>query len=65
MIAKNASYLDLDPCCIQLTRSDNINHLDLVAAKESRTESTFCAILGKTFGNETVLTTLLMLLSRP
>ena len=40
---------------IQLTRSDNLDHLDLAISKESkRTESTCCAVSGKAFGKETV-----------
>ena len=40
-----------------LTRSDNLNYLNLVISKESkRTESACCAISGKSFCKETALT---------
>ena len=54
---KAGSIVDLVLSSIQLTRSDNLDHLDLAIAKESKwTESTYCAISGKAFGNQTVLT---------
>ena len=44
---------------MQKTRLDNMNHLDLTVARESRkTESTFSATSGKTFRKESVLTAL-------
>ena len=55
--ASSIVYLDL--FLIQLTRSDNLDHLHLAIAKESkRTKSACCAISGEKFGNETVLTAL-------
>ena len=55
---KAGSIIDLGLFSIQLAKSDNSSHLDLVIAKESkRTESACCAISGKTFGKETVLMT--------
>ena len=53
--ARSIVYLGL--FSIQLTRSDKFGRLVFAIAKESkRTESESCAIPGKTFGNETVLT---------
>ena len=53
---KSEFILDLGSFFIQLMRSDSLNHLDLVIAKESkRTESARCAVSGKSFGNETVM----------
>ena len=49
--------VDLGLFSIQLTKWDNLDHLDLAIAKESKqTESACCAISGKTFGKETILT---------
>ena len=51
------SIVDLGLFSIQITRSDNLDHLDLAIAKEKKwTESACCAISGKEFGNPTVLT---------
>ena len=47
-IEKNGSSLDLGVFSIQLTRLDNMDHLDLRTAKESRrTESALCAFREK------------------
>ena len=57
IITKAGSIVDLGLFSIQLTRSDNLDHLDLAISKESkRKESACCAISGKSFGKETVLT---------
>ena len=57
VIEKNGSFLDLGPLSVQLIRFDNIDHLDRTIVKESRkTEPAFCAVSGKTFGKESVLT---------
>ena len=57
IITKAGSIVDLSLFSIQLTRSGNLDHLDLAISKESkRTESACCAISGKSFGKETVLT---------
>ena len=57
VFTKAGSIVDLGLFSIQLTRSDNLDHLDLVISKESkRTESTCCAISGKTFSKETIRT---------
>ena len=58
IITKTGSIVDLGLFSIQqLTRSDNLDHLDLAISKESkRTESACCAISGKLFSKETVLT---------
>ena len=59
VIAKNRSSLDLCPFSVWWNRCDDMDYLDLTIATESRrTESVPCAILGKIFGNESVLTTL-------
>ena len=59
VIAKTGSSLDLGPFRVQLTRLDDMDHLDLTKAKESRgTESALCAIPGKPFDKESVLTAL-------
>ena len=57
---KAGSIVDLGLFSIQLTWSDNLDHLDLAISKESRrTESAYCAISGKkAFSKETVLTAL-------
>ncbi|CAN0360431.1 unnamed protein product, partial [Ascophyllum nodosum] len=56
-ITKAGSIVDLGLFSIQLSRSDNLDHLDLAISKGSkRTESACCAISGKSFGKETVLT---------
>ena len=56
-ITKAGSIVDLGLFSLQLSRSDNLDHLDLAISKESeRTEPACCAILGKSFGKETVLT---------
>ena len=58
-ITKAGSIVDLGLFSIQLTRSDNLDHLDLAISKGSkRTESACGAISGKSFGKETVLTAL-------
>ena len=52
-----SSIVDRGLFSIQLTRSDNLDHLDLASSKESkRTESACCAISGQVFSEETVLT---------
>ena len=57
VFTKADSIVDLGLFSIQLTRSDNLDHLDLAISKErKRTESACCAISGKPFGNQTVLT---------
>ena len=57
IITKAGSIVDLGLFSIQLTRSDNLDPLDLAISKGSkRTESACCAISGKPFGKETVLT---------
>ena len=57
IFTKVSSIIDLGLFSIQLTRSDNLDHLDLAISKESkRTESACCAISGKVFSKETVLT---------
>ena len=57
IITKAGSIVDLGLFSIQLSRSDNLDHLDLAISKGSkRTESACCAISGKSFGKETVLT---------
>ena len=60
VFTKAGSVVDLGLFSIQLTRSDNnLDHLDLAISKESRrTESACCAISGKAFSKETVLTAL-------
>ena len=59
IIENCGSSLDLGPYSVQLTWFDNVDHLDLMIAKESRrTESAFCAISGKTFGKKSALTAL-------
>ena len=59
IITKAGSIVDLGLFSIQLSRSDNLDHLDLATSKGSkRTESACCAISGKSFGKETVLTAL-------
>ena len=48
IIENNDSSLDLSAFRVQLTRSDNMNHLDLTIAKKSRKiESSLCAFLGE------------------
>ena len=57
IFTKAGSIIDLGLLSIQLTRSDNLDHLELAISKESkRTESACCAISGTAFGNQTVLT---------
>ena len=57
IITKAGSIVDLGLFSIQLSRSDNLDHHDLAISKGSkRTESACCAISGKSFGKETVLT---------
>ena len=59
IIEQKRSSLDLRPFSVQLTRLDSMEYLDLTIAEESRrTESSLCAILGKTFGEEAVLSAL-------
>ena len=57
-IFTKAGYIvDLGLFSFQLTRLDNLDHLDLAISKDGkRTESACCAISGKAFGKETVLT---------
>ena len=56
IVEKNGSSLDLGPFGVQLTRFDNMDHLDLTIAKESRrTKSDLCAISKKPFGKESVV----------
>ena len=57
VITKGGSILDLGSFSLQLRTSDNLDHFNLaIAQKIKRIESSFCTVLGKTFGNETVLT---------
>ncbi|CAN0279405.1 unnamed protein product, partial [Ascophyllum nodosum] len=57
IITKAGFIVDLGLFSIQLSRSDNLDHLDMAISKGSkRTESACCAISGKSFGKETVLT---------
>ena len=59
IIEPEGSSLDLGVFSVQLTRIDSIEYLDLTIAKESiQTESALCAISGKTFRKEAVLTAL-------
>ena len=52
--------LDLGSCSISFSRFDNMDHLDLAIAKESKTIiSALCTTSGKTLGNESVLTALM------
>ena len=52
---KGRSIIHLGSFYSLLWISDNLDHLDLAISKESkRTESTFCAVSGKTF--ETIIT---------
>ena len=54
---KAGSIADLGLFSIQLTRLDNLDHLELAISKESKpTVSACCAISGKAFGEKTVLT---------
>ena len=56
-LSKAGSIVDLGLFSIQLTRSDNLDHLDLTISKESkRTGSTCCDISVKSFCKETVST---------
>ena len=56
-ITKAGSIVDLGLFSIQLARSDNLNHLDLTISNESkRKESACCAISGKSFSKEIILT---------
>ena len=58
VFTKAGFIVDLDLLSIQLTRSDNLDHLDLAVSEESkRTESACCAISGKVFHRETLLLT--------
>ena len=58
VIAKGGSILDLGSFSSQLKRTNNFDNFDLAITKESkRTELACCAVWGKTFRNETVLTT--------
>ena len=50
VIVERGSSLDLGPFSVQLTGFDSMDHLDPTITKESRTESTLCAISGKTLG---------------
>ncbi|CAN0458149.1 unnamed protein product, partial [Ascophyllum nodosum] len=57
IITKAGSIVDLGLFSIQLSRSDNLDHLDLAISKQSkRTESACCAISGKSFSKEIILT---------
>ena len=59
IFTKASSIIHIDSFLIQLTRSNNLDHLHLAIAKESKQTKSACrAISGKTFGNETVLTAL-------
>ena len=56
IIEKNGSSLDLGPFSVQLTRLVNMDPLDLRIVKGNRrTESTLCAISGKSFRRDSVL----------
>ena len=47
VITKNGPHLNIGSFSVQLSRSDVLNHLDLVIAKESkRTEPPLCAVFG-------------------
>ena len=60
IIEQKNSSLNLGALSVQLTRVDSMDHLDLPIAKENRrTEFDLCAISGKTFPKESVLTALL------
>ena len=51
IIENNGSSLDLEPFSAQLTRLDDMDHLDLTIAEERRRiEFAFCTISGKMFG---------------
>ena len=57
IITKAGSIVDLGLFPIQLTRPDSLDHLDLAISKESKwTESACCAISGKLFSEEIILT---------
>ena len=57
IITKAGYIVDLGLFSIQLTRSDSLDHLDLAISKESKpTESACCAISGKAFSKEIILT---------
>ena len=57
IFTKAGSTVDLGIFSIRFTRSDNLDHLDLAIEKERKpTESARCAISGKAFGKENVLT---------
>ena len=59
IIENNESSLDRVLLIIQLTRLDNMDHLNITIAKESgRAEFSLRAISGKTFGKESVRTVL-------
>ena len=59
IIKKSMSSLDIGPFSVQVTQFDSMDNLDLMIAKEKRkTESALCAISGKTFGKEFILTAL-------
>ena len=59
IIKQKGSSLDLGAISVQLTRLDSMKYLDLAIAKKSRrTESSLCAISGKTFRKESALTAL-------
>ena len=58
-LEQKGSYFDLGAFNVQLTRLDSLEYLDLTTAKESRrTESALCAISGKIYLKEAVLTAL-------
>ena len=54
-IEQKGSSLDLGAFGVQLSRLDSMEYVDLTSVKE-RTESALCAISGKTFRKESVLT---------
>ena len=59
MLNEAESIIDLGLFSIQLTSSDNLDHFDIAVVKESkRPESACCAISGKLFSEEAVLTSL-------
>ena len=54
---KAGSIVDLGLFPIQLTRTDNLDHLDVAISKESKRIESACGVIsGKSFGKETVLT---------
>ena len=60
-VAKSGSSLDFGPFSVQFTKSDDTDYLDRTIAKQSKiTECALGAVSGKTFGNESVLTALML-----